>query len=73
MLKSLLKKRVTEDKMANIFVNSLIHSVDEAFPQVAALINEDPVFNVSPSLIETDSDKFLLVVMWPVCTVFLTI
>lgn len=62
MLKTLLKKRISEDRMANIFVNSIITSVDEAFPHVAALINEDPNFEHSPGIQEQDSDKFLMVV-----------
>ncbi len=63
MFKSLLKKRISEEKLANVFVNGLIDLVDNAFPEVAALINEDPEFAISPRIQETDSDKFLLVVI----------
>ena len=63
MFKSLLKKKISEEKLANVFVNGIIDLVDNAFPEVAALINEDPEFAVSPKIQETDSDKFLLVVI----------
>ena len=63
MFKTLLKKKITEDKLANVFVNGLIDLVDSAFPEVAALINEDPCFAVSPRIQVDNSDKFLLVVI----------
>jgi hypothetical protein len=63
MFKTLLKKKITEDKLANIFVNGIIDLVDSAFPEVAALINEDPEFSVSPQIQGNDSDKFLLTVI----------
>lgn len=63
MFKSLLKKKISEEKLANVFVNGLIDLVDNAFPEVAALINEDPEFAVSPRIQDTDSDKFLLIVI----------
>ena len=63
MLKTLLKKRISEEKLANVFVNGIIDLVDNAFPEVAALINEDPEFVVCPNVDANDSDKFLLVVI----------
>ena len=63
MLKALLKKRLTEDKLANVFVNSIIALVDDAFPDVAAIINEDPIFEIEPQISPEDSDKFLLIVI----------
>lgn len=62
MLKTLLKKRLTEEKLANVFVNSIINLVDDAFPAVADLINESPVFETRPQINPNDSDKFLLIV-----------
>ncbi|PCJ83935.1 MAG: hypothetical protein COA57_10220 [Flavobacteriales bacterium] len=56
------KKKLSEDKVANIFVNGLLQLVDEGFPQVAEIINTDPEFAVAPSVDENDSYKFLLVV-----------
>ena len=63
MFKTLLKKKITEDKLANVFVNGIIELVESAFPEVAALINEDPCFAVSPRIPVDRYDKFLLVVI----------
>lgn len=63
MLKTLLKKRLSEEKLANIFVNSIINLVDDAFPDVAALINDDPSFETKPQINPKASDRFLLVVI----------
>ena len=57
------KKKLSEDKAANVFVNSLLDLVDAGFPDVAELINEDPEFAKKPSVDPTDSDKFLLIVL----------
>ena len=63
MFSLLTKKRITEDKTANVFVNSILSLVDEAFPQVANLINEDPEFVISPNIPSNRSDQFLLIVI----------
>ncbi|MBL4625430.1 MAG: hypothetical protein JKY42_09870 [Flavobacteriales bacterium] len=63
MFKTLLKKKITEEKLANIFVNGIIDLVDSAFPEVAALINEDSEYAVSPRIQVDNSDKFLLIVI----------
>ncbi len=57
------KKRVTEDKLANIFVNSLIDIVEQGFADVAGLINEDPEFVLPPQLKKDDSDKLMMIVL----------
>lgn len=56
------KKKFKEDKVANIFVNSLLSLIDEGFQEVAALINEDPEFDIPPSISPADNEKFLLIV-----------
>jgi hypothetical protein len=63
MFKTLLKRKLKEDKLANVFVNSIITLVDDAFPDVADMINEDPIFEIKPQIGLEDSDKFLLVVL----------
>lgn len=63
MLSIFTKKKLTEDKVANVFVNGILQLVDEGFLQVTDIINNDPEFLLPPSLKESDSDKFLLVVI----------
>jgi AraC-like DNA-binding protein len=57
------KKKITEEKVANILVNSLITTVEESFPEVAAFINQSPEFAESPHIDGNDYGRFLMVVI----------
>lgn len=57
------KKKLTEDKIANIFVNTLLETVENSFADVATTIMLDPEFIKRPQLDTTDSDKFLMIVV----------
>ena len=57
------RKKLEEDQLANIFVNSMINMAKEAFPDVAAMINEDPEFTSDPNLSEDGFVPFLFVVL----------
>lgn len=57
------KKKLTEDQLANYFVNTLLRLTDEGFKDVASIINNDPEFVVSPGIKEEDADQFLLIVI----------
>jgi len=63
MLDIFFKKKVQEEKLAEYFVHSLIHLVDQGFPDVAELINTDASFAEKPSLQVDDSDSFLFIVI----------
>jgi hypothetical protein len=63
MFSSILKKRINEDKVANIFTNSILKTVEEGFEDVAGLINEAPEFETSPEIAEKDSSKFTLIII----------
>lgn len=62
MISSLFgKKRISEDKLANIFVNAMLKAVDESFGDVVDAIRNDPEFKAAPVIDKTDSDKFLII------------
>jgi hypothetical protein len=61
MLKSLFKKRISEDKLANTLVNSLVTAMDKGFPDIAELINNDQDFVINPNIQKDDYDKFLFI------------
>lgn len=63
MLSFLTKKKITEEKLAQIFVNSTFKTVDEGFPLVSALIKEDPEFATTPIINDKNNDQFLLIVL----------
>ncbi len=57
------KKKLTEDTMANIFVNTILDSVESTFADIATNIAVDPEFVTQPQIDPTDSDKFLMIVV----------
>jgi hypothetical protein len=57
------KKRITEEKLANVFVNAALELVEHGFPAVAAEINESPEFMVHPAMAEHDDEAFSLIVL----------
>ena len=58
MLTLLRKKKLTDNQVANIFVNGIIKPAETAFPELAGFINDCPEFTVSPSLEEKDYGRF---------------
>ncbi len=57
------KKKLTEDKVANVFVNSLLKAVDDSFADVVSAIVNDKEFVSKPRMDVTDSDKFLIILL----------
>lgn len=57
------KKKIKEDLVANIFVNSVIETIDNGFPEIVGIINDSPEFINTPNLSETNSDSFTLIVI----------
>jgi hypothetical protein len=57
------KKRITEERFANIFVNAVLELTAEGFPVLVSELNEAPEFDRSPGL-HTDEDRpFALLVL----------
>ena len=63
MLSSILKRKLTDNQVANIFINAIYETVDNGFKEVAQLINEDVVFVKSPGISENQNGEFALVVI----------
>ena len=63
MLKLFKRNKIQEDKLATVFVDYFLTSIDNGFPEVAALINESPEFVENPNVGYNDSDKFLLIAL----------
>lgn len=57
------KKKISEEKLANVFVNAVLELTEQGFPAVAAEINESPEFQAPPNLPETDDQAFALIVL----------
>ena len=63
MFSTILRKKISDDKLANVFINGIFNSVDNGFPLVADFINEDPVFVSSPNINPKDSYEFRLILL----------
>jgi hypothetical protein len=62
-LTSLFKKKVAEEKVAELFVNIIFNSVDTSFIEVAELLNND-VNLISPAQVDPENqDDFLIIVI----------
>ncbi len=63
MIRSFLKKRLTDNQLANIFVNGLLEVIDNGFKEVASMINEDLAFDYSPDIAPTETDEFTMIII----------
>lgn len=57
------KRKLTEEQVAHIFVNGIQALIDDGFMTVAGLVNDSPEFVKPPSIEETDSGPFTLIVL----------
>lgn len=62
MLGTLIKRRLSDNQVANVFVNALLEVVDNGFKEVAALINEDQAFVASPNIQPHQDGEFAMIV-----------
>ena len=63
MIGRLIKRRLDSEKLANVFVNSLLEITENSFPEVCAMIKDDNAFITTPELEQTASDNFLLIII----------
>jgi len=56
------KKKLKEDKLANIFINASLQAVEDGFTDIEGLIKDSPEFVEEPT-IEGGDSKFLLIVL----------
>lgn len=62
MLQSLLRKKLSDEQIANVFTNGLLDVIENSFPIVAEMINDDSVFVESPNLKENENYEFAMIV-----------
>lgn len=63
MFGTILRKKVSDEKLANVFINGLFSTIDSGFPVVAEFINEDSSFVKSPNIQPSDSYEFGLIIL----------
>jgi hypothetical protein len=62
-LTALFRKKVSEEKVAELFVNIVFNAVDNGFADVAELINNDINLIERPSIDKDDMDNFLRIII----------
>ena len=50
MFSAIMKRKLTDNQVANIFINAIFDSVDSGWNEISSMINEDPAFVQSPNL-----------------------
>ena len=60
---TILKKRLSDNQVANIFINAIYNTIDNGFAEVAQLINEDVAFVKSPNIDAKHDGEFALIVI----------
>ena len=63
MFNAIMKRKLTDNQVANIFINAIFDSVDSGWNEISSMINEDPAFVQSPNLNAKDSGEFGLIVI----------
>ena len=63
MFGTFTKKKLSDNQVANIFINALYDSVDNGFGVIAQWINEDPAFVESPKIDLVNNNEFALIVI----------
>ena len=63
MFRTLIKKKLSDNQVANIFINAIFDSVDQGFQEIASLINEDPVFVSPPNVEANASGEFGMIII----------
>lgn len=63
MLSTIFKKKLSDEQLANVFVNGVLEVVDKGFSEVAMLIEEDPVFISKPNLSTKNDGHFTMIVI----------
>ena len=57
-----MKKKLSADQMANVFINGLLEVINESYPVFAEIINDDNAFVKSPNIGEEQKRDFAMIV-----------
>jgi|SRR5690554_2557347 len=63
MLSAIFKKKVTDEQLANVFVNGILEVIDRGFEELKLIIEEDFAFTVKPDLSHASDGHFIMIVI----------
>lgn len=63
MLSTMFKKKLSNEQLANVFVNGVLDVIDKGFEEVMSLIQEDPAFETPPTLTNANDGHFTMIII----------
>ena len=63
MFSTLTKRKLSDNQVANVFINAIFDSVDNGFSEVSSIINEDSAFVSSPAIDASNNGEFGMIVL----------
>lgn len=63
MLSTIFKKKVSDEQLANVFVNGILEVIDKGFVEVKSIMEEDPAFATKPDLSKSSDGHFAMIVI----------
>ena len=63
MLSTMFKKKLSNEQLANVFVNGVLDVIDKGFEEVMSLIQEDPAFAKAPNLTHATDGHFSMIII----------
>lgn len=63
MFGTIIKKKLSSDQFANIFINVIFSSTEEGFKYISEMINADPAFVTCPNIMENEVTYFQMIIL----------
>lgn len=63
MLSTIFKKKLSDEQLANVFINGILEVVDNGFDEIKSMIGEDPSFARTPNMENATDDYFAMIVI----------
>lgn len=63
MLGTIWRKKLSDNQLANVFMNGILEMVENGFVEISQMINDDPAFVQSPELDEKSNGEFTMIVV----------
>src|SRR5690554_1395031 len=63
MLSTIFKKKVSDEQLANVFVNGILEVIDKGYVEVKSIMEEDPAFVRRPDLSNAADGHFAMIVI----------
>lgn len=63
MLSTLFKRKVSDEQLANVFVNGVLDVIDKGFDEVKSIMKEDPAFVDQPKIDAMSDGHFAMIVI----------